>query len=792
MPASTALKQRLADALTMLIVSGLGIAILYVVALGSTQRTYEQLVHERVGTQGQIIQSASEAFLRSGLPLRDFTGFRKLATQMTANDPALQSVELVDNIGARLDFVGTASPRRSERSEKSRFDGSPFEIARDEGTSAIRLGLRDRFEAVGAVILSVDRHRVQATVNERFVPLLPVAVLACIGFAAYAGYGSPRLWNERRRELAIAYLASFSVVAVSILSTIVGLYAAGAESKGTALAASLGQRLSGIPAYGIGIDQISGLDAVVQSYRAANPEVTSVAILMDGAVVVRSDRDEDMWRLVQAGETIKHSVVVGTHGGQSLEARVEVPRSAVRWRVLRAVKDFAALFVASALLAYMIARSAQALRSKGSGMEVGEASAWRGVPVFFLAVMADNLTYAFLPQHVEAVVLREGLPPGFAALPFTLYYFTFAAALIVGNVWGNRATARTMAMTGLATVAVGALALAGLEQFAAIGAARALSGLGQGLVFIAIQSRLLSSEPDTDGPRLGNLIVFGFQGGMIAGMALGSLLVDQIGETRVFLLSSALAMTAVGYGLFGMSCRGSESIAASTSPDPVAGRLRRDVHVVLRDPSFIRAVLLIGIPAKAILTGVIMFAVPLLLTNHGVGRDDIGQIIMIYAAMVLLSNEHASKMAARFGLPATMLTGVIVATAGLALVAAGAGQWISLAFEQFDLSTLAFVTGIAVIGLGHGLVNAPVVDYVTSTDAANRIGGAAAAASYRLMERGGHALGPAAMGLAFSVAGRDDGGLLIMLSLTLLAGAAFAFWCRGHAPAATLQQEHVS
>ena len=58
-------------------------------------------------------------------------------------------------------------------------------------------------------------------------------------------------------------------------------------------------------------------------------------------------------------------------------------------------------------------------------------------------------------------------------------------------------------------------------------------------------------------------------------------------------------------------------------------------------------ILLIGIPAKAILTGVILFAMPLLLHATGFAKEDIGQITMIYAACVIISSMIAGHLADR-------------------------------------------------------------------------------------------------------------------------------------------------
>src|SRR5438046_5203877 len=78
---------------------------------------------------------------------------------------------------------------------------------------------------------------------------------------------------------------------------------------------------------------------------------------------------------------------------------------------------------------------------------------------------------------------------------------------------------------------------------------RALSGIGQGMLFIGIQAYILavaSAEKKTQGAAI---IVFGFQGGMISGMAIGSLLVTHIHADGVFGISAAIGLAAALYSM---------------------------------------------------------------------------------------------------------------------------------------------------------------------------------------------------------------------------------------------------
>ena len=98
----------------------------------------------------------------------------------------------------------------------------------------------------------------------------------------------------------------------------------------------------------------------------------------------------------------------------------------------------------------------------------------------------------------------------------------------------------------------------------------------------------------------------------VAGMgAMGALLVVSMGVKNVFLLAAAIAafLTLYAWKLIARPAR-----LGTPKPNAAAihGFLPGLISAV-RDLQFVKSMLLIGIPAKAMLTGVTIFALPLLL-----------------------------------------------------------------------------------------------------------------------------------------------------------------------------------
>ena len=176
----------------------------------------------------------------------------------------------------------------------------------------------------------------------------------------------------------------------------------------------------------------------------------------------------------------------------------------------------------------------------------------------------------------------------------------------------------------------------------------------------------------------------------------------------------------------------------------------------MRSIDFLRTMFLIGVPAKAVLTGVVIFALPVLMTQAHYAQEDIGQILMVYGGAVVLASSYASRSVDRSGRTGhALFLGSIVSGAGLVLI--GLTGWSPLVGQVGSTSflTVLLIAGVAVLGVAHGFINAPVVTHVANSELAAASGEASATAAYRFLERLGHVAGPIIVGQLFLFGGQD-------------------------------------
>jgi predicted MFS family arabinose efflux permease len=771
-------ERRLIDAAAMFVVALISLVLLVYVAYGEAKRTYEQFQVEKLIAQGQVIQSAVEGFVRPGLPIHQFVGFNGLAEPMAKADPLVDSISAFDVAGKRVFFAGENKSDLLPVDDTTVYlPDNTAEIRRSAILLQVILPLRNRFEQVGQVVLDTPRVKVAEQVEMAFRPVIYVGLAGALGFALFVYFISPyKLGNKRRQWVAGAFAMTFMAVAVMVVSTLVSVYSQGAQARTKSLADSLGLRLDDLIIMNINLDDITGIIALFGDYKRLNPDIRSAALMVDGKVRAHIDPNRRGVEWDRVDSDHEYTVRLSNEGAaREVLIKVAIPRDVVFQQVFRSVKNFAALFVASGFFAALfmgLARSLQLLANAEPGQwseQHEKATIDLIKPVFFLAVFVEHLSYAFLPSLMQTYVTNAHLPAAYASLPFMGYYLFFALSLIPAGRIEARIGARALMLIGLICAGVGMLVMANTASFWMSVFARALSGCGQGMLFIGVQAYVLANSSPERKTQAGGAIVFGFQAGMIAGMAIGSLLVSYVGPEGIFHMGAAIAVVTALYGWMALPSRVSGGQTAASLESAW-----NDMFTIMKDGQFSKTILLVGVPAKAVLTGVVLFAMPLLLAKQGFPKEDIGQITMAYAGAVIIASHFASIHADRSrDTERILFHGACLTGAGLIIISLAGFQSVINWSQNPGLGTFLIVLGALMVGVAHGLINAPVVTHVTETRIANEVGTTNVAAAYRLLERVGHVAGPLIMGQIFLFAGVSWTVLSVIGCVIFLLGALF-------------------
>src|SRR5262245_2515034 len=754
------LAQRLTDGVTMFVVTGLSLLLLVYVGMGEGKRSYEQFQIEKLLAHNRIIQNTMENYLRAGLPLKQYAGFATVADPIVQSIDEIDAMSVFDHAGNQLFIVTDKDkkvPKLPNVAEVARQIKQDIEVEKHDAFFQIAMPLRTRFESVGSLVITAGTDVAERRVNASFTPLImSVAGLAAL-FAIFVVVSAPYLARSRAPWLQIGYAVTFLTMAGFVVATLINLYSDGVQGKAKESAFTLSQRLGDIVEFNLRIRDFDGLDKVFAEYRRLNPEISDAALILDGMVQIATDPAKVGKKWVPDTRSYEYTVDLSRPGQPNRSLIVAVPTDVVYKRVERSVRNFAALFIASGFLAGLflqVASSMQRLRFENSSSRassqatLSEETALIVVkPIFFLAVFLEHLTYSFLPKFMQDAAAASGVSLGYAAAPFTAYYLCFALSLIPAGHFSDRHGAKPLIWPGLILTSVSILGMTLPLGIVPMTVLRGLSGIGQGMLFIGIQAYILavaSPEKKTQGNAI---IVFGFQGGMISGMAIGSLLVNYLHPHGVFVVCAVIGFTTALYSilLIPNDVRHKQfENGLGASFRRVADNLRKVAH----NGDFLKTMFCIGVPAKAILTGAITFALPLLLGQHGYRQEEIGQIIMLYGIGVVAASTYVSRLVDRTGnTEAILFWGAAVSGLGLVLI--------GLLGLDGTGNTAVVVAGVFVVGIAHGFINAPVVTDVAHSSLAAQIGANPVTTTYRFLERMGHVAGPFLVGQYFLIWGQS-------------------------------------
>lgn len=753
---------RLTDVLAMFVVCFLSLLLLVYVGIGEGQRTYAGFLSAKMAAQGEIVQNAMAGHLRAGLALRQFVGFQLLSTQIFESDPSVLTIAATDRAD-KVVFVNRQSQisesvphafgfgHETKRGE-TMYANERFEVRQSDAFITVTLPLKSKFETVGSLWVVMPRSIVQTAVGVALLPLLAfIAVLSAL-FSWFVISAKDGDESQRTRRQKIGLAACFMVTSIVVVGLLVALYSDGAQAKAKALASSLSERVGAITDSRIDLTAIEGIDKSFTDYQVFNSDIESIGLLQGGTYFIHTDPSRVGTQWKKANNAFEYKVALPDDlQGQKQEVTVVLPVDVVYKAVGNSAKNFVVLFFASGFLAALVLQLANAMRKgshvEPSAAEVANSALEKVKPVLFLAVFIDNLSASFLPQLIRGYGDAAQAPAFMSSVAFMAYFICFAAILVPAAKLAQRIGSKPLLWSGAMAIALGLGILAVTGNFELVILARVLAGLGQGVLFIGVQTLVLAAASNmTNQTKANGIIVYNFNAGMVSGMAIGSLLVLYMGANGVFTFG---LMGAVALTIYSMAV-----IPPLLSPPGAPTVKTTDSFFrVIRSFEFLRIMLLVGIPSKAVMTGVIMFGLPILLSNLAFESDEIGQIIMFYALGVLMANHLVSNT--KFSTNRVLSAGMLLGSFGLLLIGFLGFLGVQWATDHAVLMSMGLVVGVLVVGLGHGAINAPVVTYVANTDVAKNVGAATATSLYRVLERVGHVLGPMMVGQLLVLSGHS-------------------------------------
>ncbi len=373
-------------------------------------------------------------------------------------------------------------------------------------------------------------------------------------------------------------------------------------------------------------------------------------------------------------------------------------------------------------------------------------------PALFLFMMAEELARPFLPRlAAEVVPANLNMNLDFAiSLPIVAFMAGVALCQLPFAVLSERLGRRRGFVIGAAIAALSYVVPAVSENYYLFLGSRVTAAIGYALVFVSAQGHVIDHSRPSE--RTAGLAVFvrAILVAALCGPPIGGVLADRLGDHTAFLGSAGVAFLALLVALVSLP---------RSEPKRNSGGVRvSDLGAALRAPRL--AALLFGcaFPAKILLAAICFYLVPVELQRQGYSAAAIGRLQMIYPVLMVLAVPAFAALAEKWNARAGLVTaGGLLAGACMLLLLVG--------------TTPLVIAGVlALLGLGQAMSIASQSALVA--DSAQHVPGGSSAGVlglFRLIERTGNAVGPAAAGLLLAAVGFASAGAT--LGILVVAGA---------------------
>ncbi len=739
-------------------------------------------------TQSRIARDLMDDFLKIGLPLSlikdflekksvlgKFAGFSVFFDHDGENRKNDITITVLDN-GGRVIFSNQLEQNRTFNQGLNRlgkkfvhsamFDyghtfirNTQYAIIENDDVYRMILPLHDKFSQVGHLVVAMSKEPVQQFLKSKFTSVWHAAVGICLQLVVLIVIlDRPGSGGYYKGCLGIGYATASLITASLVILTLVSIYTHGAEDKIRMLSKSLTNRLSAIVEAAVDFQTVTGLDAILSDYQQLDSDIHTVALVRDGIVKLHPNPDMagKPWRVPSDQKAYAYQI-------RNSEASVIVTmdESVIRYKVLAAVKNLATLIAGCFFIGILTFNVGAALRStsvqNSSPDHIRDRNPLASqrlyetmMPVWFLIVFAESLNLSFLPKYLNDICTLAQTSSLFSSILFSAFFIGFALILVPSGYLADRWNDKYLIMTGIVCF-TGTMGLMGVTQnYLAVLIIRFLAGAAQGIVFIGVQNYIRIISGNGKMSQGGAVIVFSFNGAIIAGSAIGSILLADIGIQGIFFCAAMISMSAFCFTLLYVP-----GLAKSKMNRPVADKMAglkkiiSQARTLVKDSEFLRTLVFVGGASKVTFTGITIYAVPLMMIQLKYTQEDIGLAIMLYAAAVLLSNHYISKWADKTGnLPLALFSGVFASSFGIMVI--GLAGWENISTWLPCPAIFLFFGGMFLLGMANGAISSPVVSHIMGTRACRMMGEGAGVGAYRLFERLGHVAGPLIMGQLFA------------------------------------------
>lgn len=751
----------------------LGQLLIGALSLAALMRLGAESTADRVALVAGRTAGHIQAGLNLGKPLTQYFGLSLLLERLGDDIPELESAAVLLGDGTILAASADADPRATELLRHLAHGVPRAWEATDDGLR-LALPLAEPGEGRrGALVVEVrDDGLPQSNVLWRNLGFLAAVTLGAAALMALVMRRLPvqRMasagWLRMAVPLVVMLIAQ-ALYAAHTVQDFRNVWKAVIQQNAQLIGEGLERDLEKVLGYGIAPERMRGVEQPLSRALQAFPLLGGMQfVAADGRVLAQAGRAGPAEAALRF--PLEASGRGETRAWLWLHPDNAAMTAAVRSRALDAATIALVAMVAAVELMLMLqvlmdrafsARSTETMPDDPSNL--GRVAR----PAMFAFLFAMALPLGFLPLYARSLLdpgVSERLGALLVALPTTA---EMAAGLLMALLAGRMIDRRgwlAPAAWGMGLAVAGNLACAFAGTLWTLAAARALAGLGYGLVWMALQGFVVNLGPARYRGRNMSTLIAGLFAGHMTGAAVGGMLASQAGHRPVF-LAGAVAVVAAAFALRLLlwPYRATARPQAVSSDRPLGNAAPPRLGRLLRDRGYVALLLGSVVPFSIAQVGLLSYALPLHFDALGASTADVGRVIMLYGFCVIYIGPLLGRATDHSRHWKRWITaGGLVGASGLLMLQWAPGAW-------------GMAAAVVLLAVASCLAGAAQTPYMLAREQALAYGAAGATGIMRGADKFGQMMGPLMVGALF--AGLGMSAALVWTGVLYLAATLF-FW----------------
>ena len=338
------------------------------------------------------------------------------------------------------------------------FNFPAYRSEESETTYLVSQQLTSKFGPVGEVLIEADKALIVAELDDQFsVPFNAVLVLTLLFLVVVAIYELTNKGNmDRLRLLKITYVICYIALSVVISRTVYNVYEYGANATTRAMTDSMVQRLTSVKEVGIHLEDLAGIDRMLDKYKSGSPTIEAIALIKGETNLAHTDPSQVGKTYFIQEDCYEYVNDLGSEQGKNINFRVAVniPTDVLLNTILSSTKAFLVLFIACALVALIFLNAGTSLielmdKRAGSLRQAAGAKADSeeedinfniGLnlvqPAYFMVVFVNALFIPFLPKLISDIAATQWLKSRYFIVAF--YFVLSVLCFGIDSCWAVR------------------------------------------------------------------------------------------------------------------------------------------------------------------------------------------------------------------------------------------------------------------------------------------------------------------------------------------------------------------